>query len=90
MDKIIVVGAGLAGCEAAFQIASRGIKVLLYDIKPSQKTPAHKLSTFAELVCSNSLKSILPDNAHGLLKQELLKLLLIIPCLPESHCQLTG
>ncbi len=73
-NKITVIGAGLAGCEAAFQIAERGIDVRLIDIKPNKYTPAHKLKTFAELVCSNSLKSIELSNSHGLLKQELLLL----------------
>ena len=70
----IVAGAGLAGCEAALQLANRGIKTILYEMKPEKYSPAHKLPTFCELVCSNSLKSTEPSNAHGLLKQELLKL----------------
>ena len=69
-----VIGAGLAGCEAALQLASRGIKTILYEMKPEKYSPAHKLPTFCELVCSNSLKSMETSNAHGLLKQELLKL----------------
>jgi len=72
MDKyVIVIGAGLAGCEAAWQIAKRGIKVKLYEMKPVKFSPAHSLNTFAELVCSNSLRSDRLENAVGLLKQEM-------------------
>ena len=71
MDCIKVIGAGLAGCEAAWQIANRGIKVKLYDMKPSNMTAAHHKETFAELVCSNSLRSNQIENAVGLLKEEL-------------------
>ena len=53
---MIVIGAGLAGCEAAYQLAKRGIKVKLYEMKPKKFSPAHKYEGFAELVCSNSLK----------------------------------
>ena len=72
MDKITVIGAGLAGCEAAMQIANRGIAVDLIEMKP-QKTPAHKSDSFAELVCSNSLKASRVDSAAGLLKEEMRK-----------------
>ena len=72
MDKITVIGAGLAGCEAAMQIANRGIAVDLIEMKP-QKTPAHKSDGFAELVCSNSLKASRVDSAAGLLKEEMRK-----------------
>lgn len=72
MDKIInVIGAGLAGCEAAWQIASRGIKVNLYDMKPYKFSPAHKSEKLCELVCSNSFKADRVDSAAGLLKEEL-------------------
>ncbi len=71
MDKIVVIGAGLAGCEAALQIANSGIEVLLYEMKPQKKTPAHKSDLFAELVCSNSLKAARVDSAAGLLKEEM-------------------
>ncbi|MBQ9115954.1 MAG: methylenetetrahydrofolate--tRNA-(uracil(54)-C(5))-methyltransferase (FADH(2)-oxidizing) TrmFO [Clostridia bacterium] len=71
MPPIKVVGAGLAGCEAAYQIAERGIPVLLYEMKPHKKTPAHSSDLFAELVCSNSLRSAQLTNAAGLLKEEL-------------------
>ena len=72
MDKITVIGAGLAGCEAAIQIANRGIAVDLIEMKP-QKTPAHKSDNFGELVCSNSLKASRVDSAAGLLKEEMRK-----------------
>lgn len=68
---INIIGAGLAGCEAAWQIAKRGIRVRLYEMKPVKYTPAHSLETFAELVCSNSLRSDRLENAVGLLKEEM-------------------
>ncbi len=69
--KVNVIGAGLAGCEAAYQIAKRGISVTLYEMKPEKRTPAHHSTDFAELVCSNSLRSDQLENAVGLLKEEL-------------------
>ena len=72
--RVNVVGAGLAGCEASYQLLKRGVEVYLYDLKPSRFSPAHKNPNFAELVCSNSLKSKNLENAKGLLKQELLLL----------------
>ncbi len=74
MNKANVIGAGLAGCEAAMQLANRGIKVNLYEMKPVKKTPAHKSENFAELVCSNSLKANRTDSAAGLLKEEMRRL----------------
>ncbi|MGH9431003.1 MAG: methylenetetrahydrofolate--tRNA-(uracil(54)-C(5))-methyltransferase (FADH(2)-oxidizing) TrmFO [Terriglobia bacterium] len=71
MKPVIIAGAGLAGSEAAWQIAARGIPVTLFEMRPARKTPAHKTSLFAELVCSNSLKSNSPGAASWLLKQEL-------------------
>ena len=68
---INVIGAGLAGCEAAYQAANRGVKVKLYEMKPNKFTPAHHSSDFAELVCSNSLRSDELSNAIGVLKAEL-------------------
>lgn len=68
---INVIGGGLAGCETAYQISKRGIKVKLYEMKPIKYSPAHSNSDFAEIVCSNSFKSNLLTNACGLLKQEL-------------------
>ncbi len=70
--KIDVIGAGLAGCEAAYYLAQRGVEVNLYDIKPKSFTPAHSDGNFCELVCSNSLKGKDPySNACGLLKEEM-------------------
>ncbi len=75
MEKIInIYGAGLAGCEAAWQVAERGVKVRLYEMKPQKYTPAHHSENFAELVCSNSLRSDRVTNAVGLLKEELLRM----------------
>ena len=71
MNYINIIGAGLAGCEAAHQLSRRGIKVHLYEMKPNKYTPAHSYSGFAELVCSNSLRSDRLENAVGLLKEEL-------------------
>ena len=74
MNKVCVIGAGLAGCEAAFQLAERGISVKLIEMKPKKMTPAHKNTDFAELVCSNSLKAARVDSAAGLLKEEMRRL----------------
>ena len=74
MSKATVIGAGLAGCEAAWQLARRGIRVALYEMKPHRFTPAHKSAGFAELVCSNSLRSDQLTNAVGLLKEEMRQL----------------
>jgi methylenetetrahydrofolate--tRNA-(uracil-5-)-methyltransferase len=70
-DHITIIGAGLAGCEAAWQAAQRGISVVLHEMKPTKFSPAHELPGLAELVCSNSLRGISLDNAVGLLKEEL-------------------
>ena len=72
-NEIIVIGGGLAGCEATYQIAKRGIKVKLYEMKPDRFSPAHTNKNLAEIVCSNSFKSNLHTNACGLLKEELRK-----------------
>jgi methylenetetrahydrofolate--tRNA-(uracil-5-)-methyltransferase len=69
-----VVGAGLAGCEAAWQAAQRGVRVVLYEMKPAHYSPAHRIPEFAELVCSNSLRSNLVSSAVGLLKEEMRRL----------------
>ena len=69
--RVNVIGAGLAGCEAAWQIAKRNVPVTLYDMKPAKFSPAHKSKDFAELVCSNSFKAVRVDSAAGLLKEEL-------------------
>lgn len=71
---IYVIGAGLAGCEAAFQAASAGARVVLYEMRPHKRTPAHKTGQFGELVCSNSLKSEQVHSAPWLLKQEMRRL----------------
>jgi len=72
--ELAVVGAGLAGCEAAWQAAQRGLDVVLYEMKPARFSPAHSSPDFAELVCSNSLRSNAPANAVGLLKEEMRRL----------------
>ncbi len=74
MKKVTVIGAGLAGCEAAYTLSRLGIKVDLIEMKPQRKTPAHKSDNFAELVCSNSLKASRVDSAAGLLKEEMRRL----------------
>ena len=86
MEKYIrVIGGGLAGCEAAYQIAKRGVKVKLYEMKPSVFSPAHSNSDLAEIVCSNSFKSNLITNACGLLKEELRRLdSLLIKCADKT------
>lgn len=71
MAKVIIIGAGLAGSEAAWQIAQRGIDVDLYEMRPKVSTPAHHTENFAELVCSNSLRGAGLENAVGLLKEEM-------------------
>jgi methylenetetrahydrofolate--tRNA-(uracil-5-)-methyltransferase len=72
--KVTIIGGGLAGCEAAWQLLRRGHCVQLYEMKPQKFSPAHKMENLAELVCSNSLKSNSLDNATGLLKEELRRL----------------
>ena len=74
METVKVIGAGLAGSEAAWQLAQRGVQVELYEMKPEKKSPAHHTDTFAELVCSNSLRGDRLENAVGLLKEELRRL----------------
>jgi methylenetetrahydrofolate--tRNA-(uracil-5-)-methyltransferase len=74
MNRVTVIGGGLAGCEAALQLASLEIPVKLIEMRPEVRTPAHRTSMLAELVCSNSLKSVDPTTASGLLKEELKKL----------------
>ena len=74
MYDVTVVGAGLAGSEAAWQLARMGLKVRLVEMKPDKKTPAHASDLFGELVCSNSLRGDSLANAVGLLKEELRRL----------------
>ena len=71
MKEVIVIGAGLAGSEATYQLAKRGIKVHLYEMRPIKMTPAHQTGGFAELICSNSLRAAGIENAVGLLKEEM-------------------
>ena len=86
-----VIGAGLAGTEAAWQLAQRGICVELYEMKPHKKSPAHHTDTFAELVCSNSLRGDKIENAVGLLKEELRRLdSLIISCADATRVEAGG
>ncbi len=70
-SKVLVVGAGLAGSDAAWYLANKGVKVVLAEVKKQKLGPAQKIDTFAELVCTNSLKSLNPDSGHGLLKHEM-------------------
>ena len=92
MGKTInVIGAGLAGCEAAWQVANRGIKVNLYDMKPIKFSPAHKSENLCELVCSNSFKSSQIDSAAGLLKEEMRNLnSLVVSCADECKIPAGG
>ncbi len=85
MVDLIVIGGGLAGSEAAFQAAQRGLKVRLYEMRPASPTGAHQTGDLAELVCSNSLGSNLPDRASGVLKNELRRLgSLLLDCAEEA------
>ena len=91
MSRVTVVGAGLAGSECAWQLARRGIDVTLYEMKPQKRSPAHVADTFAELVCSNSLRSDELTNAVGLLKEELRRLgSLIMECADEHRVPAGG
>ena len=91
MATVKVIGAGLAGSEAAWQLAQRGIQVTLYEMKPHKKSPAHHTDTFAELVCSNSLRGDKIENAVGLLKEELRRLdSLIIQCADATRVEAGG
>ena len=74
MKKVIIIGAGLAGAEAAWQAANMGVQVTLYEMRPEKSTPAHKTAEFAELVCSNSLRGAGMENAVGVLKEEMRRL----------------
>lgn len=86
-----VFGAGLAGCEAAYQLAKRGVKVRLYDMKPHKKTPAHSNDNLAELVCSNSLKAKRVESAAGLLKEEMRHLdSLLVSCADKCEVPAGG
>ena len=89
--EVKVIGAGLAGCEAAWQLANRSIDVRLYEMKPKKMTPAHHSPDFAELVCSNSLRGDRLENAVGLLKEELRRLdSLILSCAEATRVEAGG
>ena len=91
MSKVTVVGAGLAGCEAAWQLAQRGFSVDLLEMKPEKMSPAHKSEDFAELVCSNSLRGDRLENAVGLLKEELRRVgSLILTCAEATRVEAGG
>ena len=91
MSKVTVVGAGLAGCEAAWQLAQRGFSVDLLEMKPEKMSPAHKSEDFAELVCSNSLRGDRLENAVGLLKEELRRAgSLILTCAEATRVEAGG
>ena len=85
MEPVIVIGAGLAGSEAAWQLARRGFPVELRAMKPAQMTPAHHTPWFGELVCSNSLRSDQLENAVGLLKEELRRMGSLILACADAH-----
>lgn len=86
MKRINVIGGGLAGCEAAYRIASEGIKVKLWEMRPQKSTPIHRTGYLAELVCSNSLKSEAENTAQGVLKKEMAKLgSIILSCAEENR-----
>ena len=89
--NVTVIGAGLAGCEAAWQLAQRGISVTLREMKPEKMSPAHHSASFAELVCSNSLRSDQLENAVGLLKEELRRCgSLILRCADATRVEAGG
>ncbi len=89
--KVRVIGAGLAGCEAVWQLACRGIKTELWEMKPNKKTPAHHTDMYAELVCSNSFKAARINSAAGLLKEEMRRLnSLLMKCADESRVPAGG
>lgn len=91
MEPVVVIGAGLAGCEAAWQLAQREIPVVLHEMKPEKMTPAHHSEGFAELVCSNSLRSDQLENAVGLLKEELRRCgSLILSCADATRVEAGG
>ena len=91
MSQVKVIGAGLAGSEAAWQLAQRGIQVTLYEMRPVKSSPAHHTDSFAELVCSNSLRGDRLENAVGLLKEELRRLdSLILTCAEATRVEAGG
>ena len=91
MMKVKVIGAGLAGSEAAWQLAERGFRVELHEMKPAKMSPAHHCADFAELVCSNSLRGDRLENAVGLLKEELRRVgSLILACADATRVEAGG
>ena len=90
MSTVTVIGAGLAGSEAAWQLAERGISVRLYEMRPKVMSPAHKTGGFAELVCSNSLRSNSLNNAVGVLKEELRRMDSLIMKMADAHAVPAG
>jgi len=86
LRSVTIIGGGLAGCEAAWQVAKRGLDVTLYEMRPTVMTPAHESGMLAELVCSNSLKSEALTSTHGALKEEMRRLgSIILPCADETR-----
>ena len=91
MNKVTVLGAGLAGCEAAWTLAQHGVNVRLFEMKPQRFSPAHKSAGFAELICSNSLKAARLDSAAGLLKEEMRRLgSLLVDCAEQCRVPAGG
>ncbi|MCL6515647.1 FADH(2)-oxidizing methylenetetrahydrofolate--tRNA-(uracil(54)-C(5))-methyltransferase TrmFO [Alicyclobacillus sp.] len=90
MDMVIVIGAGLAGSEAAWQVARQGVPVRLYEMRPKKSTPAHHTDRFAELVCTNSLRANAITNAVGLLKEEMRRLDSLIMRAADAHAVPAG
>jgi methylenetetrahydrofolate--tRNA-(uracil-5-)-methyltransferase len=90
MSDVTVVGAGLAGCEAAWQLAQRGLQVRLVEMRPARQTPAHVTDQFAELVCSNSLGATRLDRALGLLKEEMRRLGSLVIACADAHALPAG
>ena len=90
MEPVTIIGAGLAGSEAAWQLARRGIPVALHEMKPRKMTPAHHSEYFGELVCSNSLRSDQLENAVGLLKEELRRMGSLILACADGHAVEAG
>ena len=84
-ESIHVIGAGLAGSEAAWQMARRGVSVILHEMRPGKSDPAHKTGDFAELVCSNSLRAANVENAVGLLKEEMRRLGSVVMCAADAN-----
>jgi tRNA:m(5)U-54 methyltransferase len=85
MQPVHVIGAGLAGSEATYQLTRYGVPVILHEMRPAQSDPAHKTGDFAELVCSNSLRAANVENAVGLLKEEMRRLGSVIMQQADAH-----